>query len=158
MLQHKGYTGVAEVDFEAGAIAGRVVGLRDVVTFDGRTAQEAAASFRAAVDAYLEMCREAGQEPEKPYSGKFVVRIAPDVHRELARIAAESGVSLNDVAAEGLAARVGMVPGRARRGPTTWEEAKADLEAARVVGRGSKGKASRPAGDAPGSRKKVAKR
>jgi predicted HicB family RNase H-like nuclease len=66
MLTYKGYSGLCELDFEAGIIFGHVDGIRDVVTFKGCTVAEAKQAFCNSVDDYLEFCRELGEEPNKP--------------------------------------------------------------------------------------------
>ena len=65
-LTYKGYTGVCEIDVEAGVIFGRVTGLKDVITFQGETVAAAIQAFRDSVDVYLAFCAERGEEPEKP--------------------------------------------------------------------------------------------
>lgn len=95
MMGYKGYTGVAEVDEEAGVIVGRVLGLRDVITFQGETVAQVRKAFEDSVDDYLEFCAERGESPERPYSGKFIVRVKPELHRALATSAEASGLSLN---------------------------------------------------------------
>jgi predicted HicB family RNase H-like nuclease len=95
MLTYKKYIGVAEVDAEAGIISGRVIGLRDAITFQGETVREADQAFRDSVDAYLESCASRGEEPEKPFSGKFLLRLPPELHRTLAVAAESQGLSLN---------------------------------------------------------------
>jgi predicted HicB family RNase H-like nuclease len=95
VLQHKGYAGLVEVDLEAKMLHGRVLGLRDVITFQGSTVGEAEQAFHDSVDDYLEFCKERGEKPEKPYSGKFLLRIAPGLHRELALLAEARKQSLN---------------------------------------------------------------
>jgi predicted HicB family RNase H-like nuclease len=66
MLTYKGYSGHCEVDFEAGIIFGRVVGIRDVVTFKGRDVEEAKQAFYDSIDGYIEFCQELGEEPNRP--------------------------------------------------------------------------------------------
>jgi predicted HicB family RNase H-like nuclease len=95
MMEYKGYVGVAEVDDEAGFIFGRVLGLRDVITFQGETVAEARQAFQDSVDDYLEFCARRGEDPEKSYSGKFVVRVKPELHRALVQAAEVSEMSLN---------------------------------------------------------------
>jgi predicted HicB family RNase H-like nuclease len=97
MMTYKGYSGAAEIDFETGMIHGRVVGLRDVITFQGATVAEASQAFHDSVDDYLNFCASRGEPPEKPFSGKFLVRIDPALHRTLATEAAARGVSLNSL-------------------------------------------------------------
>jgi predicted HicB family RNase H-like nuclease len=95
-LVYKRYTaGQIEFDDEAGLFSGTVAGMRDVVHFTGRTADELAQAFRDSVDDYLAWCAERGEPPEKPYSGRFPVRVTPEQHRKAAMRAAEEGISLN---------------------------------------------------------------
>ena len=102
MMEYKGYTGHAEYDDEAGIIHGQVVGIRDVVTFQGRNADELRQALQDSVDDYLAMCAEDGVEPQRPFSGKFNVRLSPDIHRRVSLAAAKSGKSLNSWVAETL--------------------------------------------------------
>lgn len=95
-LAYKGYSaGPIEFDDEQELFAGSVVGLRDVVTFAGRTPEELKAAFRESIDDYLAFCAEKGREPDRPFSGKFPVRVDPELHRKAALQAAEEGISLN---------------------------------------------------------------
>ena len=95
-LTHKGYAaGPPEFDPDARLFHGEVLGLRDVVTFQGRSVDELEQAFRGSVDDYLAFCAEEGDEPERPYSGKFVVRTSPRIHRFAALASATAGLSLN---------------------------------------------------------------
>jgi predicted HicB family RNase H-like nuclease len=67
-----------------------------VVTFQGRTVDELRSAFRESVDDYLEFCERRGEEPDKPYSGRFLLRLDPALHRRLVELSAEEGESLNN--------------------------------------------------------------
>lgn len=95
MLKYKGYTGVVEYDVDGKIFTGEVIGLRDMITFQGRTPDELEESFRASVDFYLEMCQRDGVSPDKPFSGRFNIRLSPDIHRQIASRAAQQHVSIN---------------------------------------------------------------
>jgi predicted HicB family RNase H-like nuclease len=95
MMQYKGYTGKVEFDDDAEIFSGEVIGLRDVITFQGKTVDKVKSAFRESVDDYLEFCAKRGEEPEKPFTGKFVVRMPPDLHRKVYVAAKKSGTSLN---------------------------------------------------------------
>ncbi|WP_460450180.1 type II toxin-antitoxin system HicB family antitoxin [Alsobacter sp. SYSU BS001988] len=69
--------------------------LRDVITFAGRSVVELKKALEDSVEDYLSFCKERGEEPEKPYSGQFVVRVEPPVHRAAVTAAKRAGVSLN---------------------------------------------------------------
>jgi predicted HicB family RNase H-like nuclease len=82
MMEYKGYIGKVEIDEEAGILHGEVINIRDVVTFEGQTVEELQLALRDSVDDYLIFCAERGEEPEKPFSGKFVIRVPAELHRK----------------------------------------------------------------------------
>jgi predicted HicB family RNase H-like nuclease len=94
-MKYKGYTGLVELEEGSDVLFGRVIGLRDVITFQGESVAEVTQAFHDSVDDYLEFCAARGEGPEKPYSGQFVLRIDPRLHRELANAAEEVATSLN---------------------------------------------------------------
>jgi predicted HicB family RNase H-like nuclease len=96
MMEYKGYIGKVEVDDEAEILHGEVINLRDVITFEGRTVEELRQAFQDSVDDYLAFCAERGEEPEKPFSGKFVVRMTPELHRKVYTKAKLADKSLNN--------------------------------------------------------------
>jgi len=95
LLHYKGYTGEVEFDAEANVLFGRVLGTRDVVTFEGDTVAEVEQAFRDSIDEYLTFCAEQGRTPEKPFSGNLPLRTTPDRHRQIALAAAVAGRSIN---------------------------------------------------------------
>lgn len=101
---YKGYEAVVTFDDEADLFHGEVINTRDVITFQGKSVRALRTEFRKSVDDYLEFCKSRGEEPEKPFSGKLVLRIAPDLHRAVALKARREGRSLNTFIAERLAA------------------------------------------------------
>ncbi len=102
MMQYKGYIGRVEFDPDEMILHGEVVGIRDVVTFQGDSVQEIERAFRDSVDDYLAFCKQRGEQPDKPFSGQFVLRIRPDLHRRLSNMAQASGKSLNAFVSESL--------------------------------------------------------
>lgn len=95
MLKHKGYTGAVIYDDEARIFHGEVVGIRAVITFQGSTVDEIEKAFKDSVEDYLEWCEKRGKEPEKPYSGKFNLRMSPEMYVKVAAHAAQEGLSIN---------------------------------------------------------------
>ena len=100
MMHYKGYEAVVEFDEDAEIFHGEVLNLRDVITFQGETVQELRRAFQESVDDYLAFCAERGEEPERPYSGTFTVRIPPVLHRDIAFQARLKNKSLNSWVAE----------------------------------------------------------
>ncbi len=95
MMEYKGYVARVELDDEANLFHGQVLHLRDVITFQGQSVDELRAEFAASVDDYLAFCAARGEEPEKPLSGRFVVRLDPEVHRKVAIAAGRKKQSIN---------------------------------------------------------------
>jgi predicted HicB family RNase H-like nuclease len=95
MMQYKGYSGRVEYDDVAEIFHGEVIGLRDVITFQGKTVDEIKQAFRDSVADYLDFCAQLGQAPERPFTGKFMLRLTPDLHRKVYVAAKQSGESIN---------------------------------------------------------------
>ncbi|WP_066384747.1 MULTISPECIES: type II toxin-antitoxin system HicB family antitoxin [unclassified Anabaena] len=94
-MKYKGYEAVVEFDEEAEIFHGEIINIRDVITFQGDSVKELKQAFYDSVDDYLEFCQERGEEPEKPFSGKFILRINPELHKTIAIKAKKEGQSLN---------------------------------------------------------------
>ena len=95
MLNYKGYSGQINYDDEARIFHGEVVDTRDVITFQGKSVDEIEMAFRESIDDYLEFCNERGEQPDKPFSGKFILRMSPKLHHKIYLKASRSGKSLN---------------------------------------------------------------
>jgi predicted HicB family RNase H-like nuclease len=95
MMEYKGYVGKVEFDDEAGIFHGEVLDTRDVITFQGQSVDELKTAFHESIDDYLAFCEERGEAPNKPFSGQFVARIPPELHRQVNLAASISGKSLN---------------------------------------------------------------
>jgi predicted HicB family RNase H-like nuclease len=102
-MEYQGYAARVEYSEEDGCFIGRIAGIRDIVTFHGESVQELRAAFAEAVEDYLETCERAGLKPQKPYSGKIMLRVPPEVHAHAAMQAEAHGMSLNQWAAQVLA-------------------------------------------------------
>ena len=96
MMEYKGYTaGPIDFDQRESTFSGTVAGLKDVIHFEGSTAKELTRAFRESIDSYLKYCKEVGQEPDRPFNGKILLRTEPGLHRKAALRAAVEGVSLS---------------------------------------------------------------
>ena len=101
-MRHQGYIATIDLDEDAGLFHGEVINTRDVLTFQGQTLDELRTAFADTIADYAEWCRERGKEPERPYSGHFLLRVPPDLHRRIATAAARAGKSINGFVAETL--------------------------------------------------------
>ena len=100
MMQYKGYRAAVLFDDSAGVFHGEVVDTRDVITFEGDSVEQLRKEFEVSIDDYLAVCAEREREPDRPYSGKIPLRVAPQVHRAAAAAARSEGKTLNAWLAE----------------------------------------------------------
>lgn len=99
-MTYKGYAARIEYSDEDACFIGHIAGIRDVVGFHAESVQELRAAFKQAVDDYLATCEKSGRAPQKPYSGRLMLRVPPEVHARAAMMAEAHGMSLNQWAAE----------------------------------------------------------
>lgn len=94
-MTYKSYEAIVEFDEDADVFHGEVINLRDVITFQGRSVDELKQAFAASMNDYFAFCKARGEAPEKPFSGQFVVRAGPSLHKAMAGAAKSAGISLN---------------------------------------------------------------
>jgi predicted HicB family RNase H-like nuclease len=102
-MQYKGYAARIEYSDEDKCFVGHIAGIRDIVGFHGVSVETLLIAFEEAVDDYLETCKQTDISPQRPYSGKVMLRLSPEMHAEIAMKADAHGKSLNQWAAEALA-------------------------------------------------------
>ena len=103
-MSYRGYTASMTFDAEDKIIVGRVMDVDDIISFHGGSIGEFESNFHMVVDDYITACESPGGAPEKPASGKLMLRVAPTVHAAALKAAARSGVSLNKWAERALSA------------------------------------------------------
>ncbi len=96
ILQYKGY--YASINFSAAdeVFAGKVLGINDLINFEGTSVSELKKAFKEALDDYLQTCSRIGKTPEKTYKGSFNVRVSPKLHQEASTFAAIHNITLNE--------------------------------------------------------------
>lgn len=97
ILEYEGYSGSAEISVEDNCLHGKILFIRDLVTYQASTPDELKSEFVNAVDDYIQTCREYGKAPDKPCKGTFNVRISPELHRKAVIAAHKERVSLNAI-------------------------------------------------------------
>ena len=102
-MTHRGYAARIDYSDEDGCFIGHISGINDVVGFHGESVEELRYAFEESVDDYLETCEKLNRPPQKPYSGKLMLRVPPEVHAAIAMAAEVSGKSINQWATETLA-------------------------------------------------------
>mgnify|MGYP002640281091 FL=1 len=102
VMNYKGYTAKIEFDPRDNIFWGKVLAIRDSITFEGSTVAELTADFHNAIDSYLADCTARGRSPQKPVSDKLLLRVPPEVPRAAMAAAQAAGTSLNQWAAKAL--------------------------------------------------------
>jgi len=95
MMKYKGYIARIEYDEEDRIFVGHLAGIKDIVGFHGITVDELESAFHESVDNYIAISEETGRPAQKPYSGKLMLRVSPDVHAAVATAAEVHGKSIN---------------------------------------------------------------
>lgn len=101
-FEYKGYFGSAEVNLNDNILHGKLMFIKDVVTYVADSPRALKIAFEEAVDDYLQTCIELGDEPDVPFKGTFNVRIGPERHRNATLAAARLDISLNDLVVRAL--------------------------------------------------------
>ena len=111
-MSYKGYTASMVFDAQDKVIVGRVQDVDDIISFHGDSVAEFESHFHTVIEDYLAASKELGSAPEKPASGKVMLRIAPEVHAAALKAAARSGTSLNKWAEGALGKAARKMPTR----------------------------------------------
>jgi predicted HicB family RNase H-like nuclease len=101
-LQYRGYDGSVLFSAEDKMLHGRVLGVRDMISYGGKDVRSLEKNFRDAVDEYLQFCKRRGKTPNTPYKGSFNVRVPEELHQRAALYAEEHEMKLNAVVQEAL--------------------------------------------------------
>lgn len=101
-MELDGYHAKIEYDSELNTFRGEILGLTGGADFYGKNPKELKTEFKKSLHVFLEVCRENGIEPRRHYSGKFNLRIPPELHEKLAIKAQVVGKSVNSLAQEAL--------------------------------------------------------
>lgn len=95
-IEYKGFRSRIEYSADDNLFVGRLLGIRDIVTFHGETVAELRSEMESSVDFYVEVCERAGKEAKKQYSGKVMLRLPNQLHEKIAAAAATAGKSINE--------------------------------------------------------------
>jgi predicted HicB family RNase H-like nuclease len=101
-MEHKGYNGSVLYSAEDKILHGHIIGIRDMVSYEGTDVRGLEKNFKSAVDEYLRFCKAEGKTPDTPFKGSFNVRLTPDLHKRAALYAEEHSRKLNSVVQDAL--------------------------------------------------------
>ena len=107
VIRHKGFLGSIHYSPDDECFHGRIEGIDDLISFEGRSVDELKAGFKEAVEDYLILCRKVGKNPARSYNGSFNVRVSPDLHKKAVRKSISEGISLNRLVRRAIEKEVG---------------------------------------------------
>lgn len=102
LFKYGDYLGTVQFSAEDETFYGKILGIDDLISFEGSSVRELKKAFKESVNDYIEVCHTQGRSPQKTYKGTFNVRIPVDLHKKAASVAEEKGVSLNELVRLGL--------------------------------------------------------
>lgn len=102
ILTYKDYIATVHFSQDDDVFFGKIEGIDDLISFEGKTVDELKGTFIEAADEYSDLCKKTGKNEFKSYSGSFNVRVNPKLHRAAVRKAAREGVSLNQLVQKAL--------------------------------------------------------
>lgn len=95
IMTYKQFISIISYSSEDDIFHGKIEGIDDLVTFEGRSVDELKKAFQEAVEDYIETCKQIGKDPLKSYTGSFNVRINPMLHKKAVTKATVEGITLN---------------------------------------------------------------
>lgn len=107
-MTYKGYLGSVAYSEKDNVFFGKIEGINGLVNFEGESVKELTEAFHEAVDDYLAYCQDEGIEPEKSYTGVLNVRLKPAIHRQIAMLAKQAGMTINSYIKEALEEKAAM--------------------------------------------------
>jgi predicted HicB family RNase H-like nuclease len=96
VISYRGYRAEIRYDPSADSFHARVLGVRDVISFYGRTPEELRQEMQAAIEDYRAWCEVDGAKPEKGWTGKLTLSSDKDFRRRIVIAAAARGQTVSD--------------------------------------------------------------
>jgi|SRR5690606_28408683 len=97
VLTYKGYYGTVSYNADDEVLHGKIIGINDLVTYEGESTATLKNAFHEAVDDYISTCHAVGKPAQKTFKGSFNIRIPSELHKEASFVASQRQMSLNDL-------------------------------------------------------------
>lgn len=92
-MHYRGYTGSVEYSEPDNILYGKVLGISDLITYEGDSLKALQNDFKEAIDEYFADCKELGKKPSVPFSGQINTRVGHELHMALAVEAEKKKIS-----------------------------------------------------------------
>ena len=97
LFKYGEFLGTVQYSAEDEVFYGKILGVDDLVTFEGSSVRELKKAFKDAVNDYVNACNLIGKSANKSYNGTVNVRMPIELHKKAAAVAEERGISLNEL-------------------------------------------------------------
>ena len=97
MLTSEGFIGSVHFSAVDECFYGKIEGIDDLITFEGKNVRELNDAFCEALSDYKELCHQLKKPLFKSYKGSFNIRIAPELHKKAVQKSLMLGISLNQL-------------------------------------------------------------
>lgn len=97
IMKYKDFLASVHFSQEDKTFYGKILGINDLITFEGETVKKLDKAFKEAADDYVELCKLTGKKIHKSYKGSFNVRILPGLHQKAAQLALQENISFNQL-------------------------------------------------------------
>lgn len=101
-LRYLGYTAQVVYSDEDECFVGRIAGVRAVTGFHADSVVGLRQAFHEAVEHFIAVAKERGEEPEQPFTGRVMLRLPSQLHARVNASAQRAGLSVNQWAARAL--------------------------------------------------------
>lgn len=105
-IEYKDFIGSVRYSSEDEVFHGKIEGVNDLITFEGKSVDELKKAFKSAVNDYLDLCKTLNRNPYKSFKGSFNVRVKPEVHTAAFLKATKEGISLNQFVQDAILERL----------------------------------------------------
>ncbi|RLA57563.1 MAG: type II toxin-antitoxin system HicB family antitoxin [Gammaproteobacteria bacterium] len=107
-LEYKGYVGSVEFSKKDLCMYGKLLYIRDLVTYEAATAKQLVIAFESAINDYLDTCNSLCKKPDMPFKGSLNIRLGTELHRGAALAALSNGVKINEFVKQAVSEKLGL--------------------------------------------------
>ncbi|MBN7796969.1 type II toxin-antitoxin system HicB family antitoxin [Parahaliea mediterranea] len=95
MMEVNGFRATVDYDPDIEMFRGEFVGLNGGADFYSDSVKGLKREAERSLKEFIAVCKERGLSVKKDYSGRFNVRVDPQLHEEAVQVARAAGISLN---------------------------------------------------------------
>ena len=95
LIEYKKFFGSLHFNSDDEIFYGKIEGINDLISFEGKTVKDIKRNFKDAVNDYIYICKENDKPLYKSYKGSFNIRVPAELHKKAVQQALLLDISLN---------------------------------------------------------------